>query len=148
MPLTLVHHPAAILRHTATPIAVVDDAVRALAEAMAEAMYLAPGIGLAANQIGDPRALAVIDLEEGRGLRTLINPRIVAAEGRVFSREGCLSIPGKRFKLPRAERVTVEALDERGRPVRIEGEGLLAFALQHEIDHLEGRLILDRAREK
>ena len=141
-----VTHPAEILRHVGTPIVVFDAALRAYAELMAEHMYLAPGVGLAANQVGDPRALAVLDTSDGRDLRTIVNPRIVARDGKVSSNEGCLSLPGLDFVVPRAASVVVEAQDLAGKPLRIEATGFLAIVLQHEIDHLEGRLILDTGK--
>lgn len=142
----IVHHPADILRHVATPIGEFDDALRAYAERMAEEMYAAPGVGLAANQVDDPRAIAVLDTEDGRDLRVIVNPRIVARSGHVESKEGCLSIPGRTYLVPRAAKVTVESQDAYGKPQHLEAEGFLAIVLQHEIDHLEGRLILDSGR--
>jgi len=114
---------------------------------MAETMYAAPGVGLAAPQVGVSERLIVLDVrnKEGTtGLITLINPEIIEAEGRVVEEEGCLSLPGITEDVPRAERVLVRGhdLDERER--EIEAEGLLAVALQHEIDHLEGILFIDR----
>ena len=142
----IVHHPADILRHVGTPIDVFDAALRAYAEQMAELMYLAPGVGLAANQVGDPRAFAVLDTEDGRDLRSIVNPRIVLREGRVSSNEGCLSLPGRHYAVPRSTSVVVEAQDLTGKPLRIAADGFLAIVLQHEIDHLEGRLIMDTGK--
>jgi peptide deformylase len=118
-----------------------------LADDMAETMYAAPGVGLAAPQVGVSERLIVLDIrnrEGTTGLITLINPEIIEAEGRVVEEEGCLSLPGITEDVARAERVLVRGhdLDERER--EIEAEGLLAVALQHEIDHLEGILFIDR----
>jgi peptide deformylase len=125
----------------------IDGRVVDLAEDMTETMYAAPGVGLAAPQVGVSERLIVLDVrnrEGTKGLITLINPEIIEAEGRVVGEEGCLSIPGISESVPRAERVLVRGhdLNERGR--EIEAEGLLAVALQHEIDHLEGILFIDR----
>jgi peptide deformylase len=118
-----------------------------LAEDMAETMYAAPGVGLAAPQVGVSERLIVVDVrnrEGTAGLITLINPEIIEAEGRVVEEEGCLSLPGITENVPRAVRIVVKGhdLDERER--EIEAEGLLAVVLQHEIDHLEGILFIDR----
>ncbi len=116
---------------------------------MIETMYAAPGIGLAAPQIGVPLRLAVIDLSVGkRGgeLLILINPEFIERDGMQLEEEGCLSIPGFASTVARPSRVVVRAVDREGEPRTIEGTGLLARALQHEIDHLDGTLFLDRLR--
>ena len=105
-------------------------------------MYEAPGVGLAANQIGVLARMCLVDI--GEGLQVLINPRMVHAEGEETEEEGCLSLPTITVPVKRFERVVVEALNEKGEPLTIEAEGLLARVLQHEIDHLEGNLLLDR----
>ncbi|HDQ93176.1 MAG TPA: peptide deformylase [Synergistetes bacterium] len=140
-------YPDPILQTKAAEIENIDGRVVHLAEDMAETMYAAPGVGLAAPQVGVSERLIVLDVrnKEGTtGLITLINPEIIEAEGRVVEEEGCLSLPGITEDVPRAERVLVRGhdLDERER--EIEAEGLLAVALQHEIDHLEGILFIDR----
>lgn len=141
-------YPDEVLRSRAGKIDVVDDAVRQLARDMVETMYAAVGIGLAAPQVGVSRRLIVVDVsqrEEGRSLVALANPEIVLAEGTVEFEEGCLSLPGFTSMVGRAEKVSVHGLDMEGRPALVEADGLLAIALQHEIDHLEGTLLLDRA---
>jgi peptide deformylase len=140
-------YPDPILQVKAAEIENIDGRVVDLAEDMAETMYAAPGVGLAAPQVGVSERLIVVDVrnrEEIKGLITLINPEIIEAEGRVVEEEGCLSIPGITENVPRAVRVLVKGhdLDERER--EIEAEGLLAVVLQHEIDHLEGILFIDR----
>jgi len=144
----IVKYPDEVLRRRAERIDVVDDAVRQLARDMVETMYAAIGIGLAAPQVGVSRRLIVVDVsqrEEGRSLVALCNPEIVLAEGAVEFEEGCLSLPGFTTMVNRAEKVSVRGLDMQGRPALIEADGLLAIALQHEMDHLEGTLLLDRA---
>jgi peptide deformylase len=124
-----------------------DDSLRPLAERMATIMYEAPGIGLAAPQIGVMKRVIVYDLsEDGTGLTALCNPVIVErSEECVTEEEGCLSVPGMGFQVARACRVTCEGLSLDGEPVRIEAEGLEARLFQHEVDHLDGVLIVDRA---
>lgn len=114
---------------------------------MTETMYAAPGIGLAAPQIGVLERLIVVDIDHenpGRNCLKLINPEIVKAEGQVLWEEGCLSVVDFTAEIKRAARLVVVGLDENGKEVKIEAEGLLAVALQHEIDHLNGKLIVDR----
>jgi peptide deformylase len=126
-----------------------DGELSRLIDDMVETMYAAPGIGLAAPQIGVPLRVCVIDLTVGkRGgeLLTLVNPEFVEREGMQLEDEGCLSVPGFTATVPRPARVVVRAHDRQGVPRTIEGTGLLARALQHEIDHLDGRLFLDRLR--
>lgn len=110
---------------------------------MAQAMYEASGVGLAAPQVGISRELIVVDI--GEGLYKLINPKIIKKEGAQAQEEGCLSVPGICLKIKRADKIKIEALDESGKPVAIEAEGLLACVFQHEIDHLKGKLIVDHA---
>jgi peptide deformylase len=124
-----------------------DRDLQRLIDNMIETMYAAAGIGLAAPQVGVGMRLLVIDIgerEDGGALIVLVNPEIVLAEGLVESEEGCLSVPQYIANLKRAERVVVRGLDRNGKPVEIKADGLLARALQHEIDHLDGVLILDR----
>ena len=140
--------PSEVLAKRAASVDKVDEELRSLVEDMIETMYAAPGIGLAAPQVGVSQRIIVIDLTGGaeeEGLIVLVNPQIVMREGSVDSEEGCLSLPELSLKVCRASRVTVRGLDLDGRPVEIEGDELLARALQHEIDHLDGILLLDRA---
>jgi peptide deformylase len=127
----------------------VTDAIRRLIDEMIETMYAAPGVGLAAPQIGVPLRICVIDLSVGkRGgeVITLVNPEFVTREGMQLEEEGCLSVPGFNATVPRPTHVVVRGLDREGREVTVDGSGLLARALQHEIDHLDGVIFLDRLR--
>lgn len=142
--LPILRYPDPRLRKVAAPIERVDDAVRGLAADMAETMYAAPGIGLAATQVDVHRQLVVIDASEDRSqLLTLINPRILSAEGEQTGEEGCLSVPGIYDKVVRFERVTVEALDLRGERFELDAHGVLAVCIQHEIDHLHGKVFVE-----
>ncbi|HHT74349.1 MAG TPA: peptide deformylase [Firmicutes bacterium] len=133
---------AEVLRQKAEPVTQITNKVRKLIKDMVETMYVADGAGLAAPQIGVSKQIAVIDV--GEGPICLINPEIVHSEGEEIDVEGCLSIPGLRAYVKRSTSVIVKALDEKGRPIRVTGDGLLARALQHEIDHLNGVLMTDR----
>lgn len=135
-----------VLRERAAEIDAVDDEVRRLARDMFDAMYEAEGVGLAAPQVGITRRLIVVDPREPDvPPRALVNPRVVTADARTDrAEEGCLSIPSVRDVVERPATVTVEGLDLEGRPVRLEAEGLHARVLQHEIDHLDGVLFIDR----
>jgi peptide deformylase len=133
-------------RHTA-PVDTVDRYLRKLIDDMAETMYEAPGIGLAANQVGKLVQVVVIHVQkedEDTGLITLVNPKIVAAQGQISFEEGCLSVPGYYAHVKRYQDVCVQALNLDGSPVQIEASGFLAVVLQHELDHLHGRLFIDR----
>jgi len=142
--LEILQFPDERLRHRARPIDEVDDRVRALADDLLETMYAAPGIGLAATQVGVDERIAVIDVSENKDEpRVFINPEIVAQEGAEESEEGCLSIPGVYEKVRRPETVTVRALDRDGQAFELQADGLLAVCVQHEIDHLDGRLFID-----
>jgi peptide deformylase len=137
------------LRAAAAPVAAVTPEITALAEDMIATMYAAHGIGLAAPQIGVPLRLFVLDLSLGRdsqGLTVCINPVWELKEGMQLEEEGCLSLPGFTATVARPQRAAVTALGLDGVPRRIEGTGLLARALQHEMDHLDGRLFVDRLR--
>jgi len=134
----------AILRSHARPVLKIDDVIISLLDDMAETMYEKKGVGLAAPQIGIAKRLIVVDPGENRLIK-LINPRCLEWEGEAVDVEGCLSIPGIYGEVPRATRVLVEALDTSGKQLRLEAEGFLARILQHEIDHLDGILFLDRA---
>jgi len=140
-------YPDPVLRKVAEPIEVIDDKLRALAEEMIESMYEENGVGLAAPQIGESIRLVVIDTTpEERNPIVLINPEIVEkSRKKVAAEEGCLSLPGLSASISRPEQVTVEAQDLDGNEIVIEGDGLLARALQHEIDHLDGVLFIDKA---
>ena len=144
---TILRYPDKRLRNKAEPVSVVDDAVRQLCDDMAETMYAAPGVGLAAPQIGVSKRIFVIDIAgegEPSQLRTFINPEIIAREGEAVWEEGCLSFPGIHEEIERAAKVTVRALDLQGNPFELQAEGLLAIAVQHENDHLDGALMVDR----
>jgi peptide deformylase len=130
-----------VLRQRSADVQAVDDDVRRIIDDMFETMEAARGVGLAANQVGLARRVAVIDAEGHRF--AMVNPVIVEAEGRATAEEGCLSIPEIYGDVTRAERVVLEALDREGQPFRLEAEGLTARAIQHEIDHLDGILFLD-----
>jgi peptide deformylase len=130
-----------VLRQRSAEVPEVDDEVRRVIDDMFETMDAARGVGLAANQVGMTRRVAVIDAEGHRF--AMVNPLIVEAEGRATAEEGCLSIPDIYGDVTRAERVVLEALDREGRPFRLAAEGLTARAIQHEIDHLDGILFLD-----
>lgn len=137
---------AEVLRQPAPEVASVDDDLRTLIRDMFETMYEAEGIGLAAPQVGVSQRLIVVDVrEEGSAQMALINPRIVDASAeKEKAEEGCLSIPGVSSVVERPAEVVVEATTEAGEPIRIEAEGLLARCLQHEVDHLDGVLFIDR----
>jgi peptide deformylase len=145
--LKILEYPEKFLRKTSEPVENIDGALQRFIDDMAETMYRAPGIGLAAMQAGSMRSLLVYDIsppEEGRSLQVLINPRIIETEGSVLSEgEGCLSVPELRADVERAERILVEGYDRNEKPLRFEAEGLQAVVLQHEIDHLKGVLFLD-----
>jgi len=142
--LDILEFPDPRLRRRAEPIGQVDDELRALIEDMFETMYAAPGVGLAANQVNVARRLMVIDVSEGKDQPLVfINPEILEQEGNQKSEEGCLSVPGVFADVPRAERVRVKALDRDGKPFEMDADDLLAVCIQHEIDHLNGRLFVD-----
>ncbi len=136
-----------VLSRKADPVERVDEAVVRLARDMVETLHAAPGIGLAAPQVGVGRRVIVVDLSVGEdpdALHILVNPEIVAKEGESVCEEGCLSVPEIREKVARPYRVVVRGLDLEGRPVEIEGEDLLARAFCHEIDHLDGILFVEK----
>jgi peptide deformylase len=142
--LPIVQYPDERLHKVAKPVENIDDSIRKLARDMAETMYAAPGIGLAATQVDKHIQLIVIDVSETHDdLRVFINPELVNAQGEKEHEEGCLSVPGIYEKVSRAERVTVRALDENGKPFTLDAEGLLAVCVQHEIDHLRGRVFVE-----
>ena len=142
--LDILHYPDARLHTVAKPVKAADDRIRKLVDDMAETMYAAPGIGLAATQVDVHERVVVIDISETHDqLRVFINPEIVVQSGTEESEEGCLSVPGIFEKVKRAERVTVRALDRDGKPFELEADGLLAVCIQHEMDHLMGRVFVD-----
>jgi len=142
---TILHYPDKRLRDKAARVAAITPEVRALVEDMAETMYAAPGVGLAATQIGEKLQIFVIDVaaeDEPSDLRVFINPEIVEKHESIVWTEGCLSFPGIQEEVERAARVTVRALDRDGKPFTLEAEELLAVAIQHEYDHLQGVLMI------
>lgn len=143
----ILKYPDPRLKQRAEPVAVVDDDIRQLVDDMAETMYDAPGVGLAANQIGVMKRVFVIDIaseDEPSDLKVFINPEILETSGTLTWEEGCLSFPGVMEEIRRAEHVKVRALDRDGKPFELEAEGLLAVAIQHENDHLNGVVMLDK----
>jgi len=129
-------------------VAVVDDAVRQLIDDLLETMYASKGIGLAASQVDIHRRVLVLDISDGRDQpMAFINPEILEAEGSAPGEEGCLSLPGIYDKLERAARVRVRALDRNGEPFELQADGLLGVCIQHEMDHLEGKLFVDYLSE-
>jgi peptide deformylase len=142
--LPILRYPDPRLKKVAAPIFQIDESVRRLAMDMAETMYEAPGIGLAATQVNVHKQLVVIDISEGKdSLLVLINARILAQEGLQEGEEGCLSVPGIYDRVERAERVTVQYLDLDGKEQTLTAEGLLAVCIQHELDHLKGKVFVE-----
>ena len=142
--LDILHFPDARLRNVAKPVATVDDSVRRLIDDMFETMYAAPGIGLAAIQVNEARRVIVVDTTEDRSQPlALVNPEILSKDGVEEMDEGCLSVPGVYETVQRAERIRVRALDRSGEPFEMDCDGLLAVCIQHEIDHLDGKLFVD-----
>lgn len=143
---TILHYPDKRLRERGKKVEAVTDEVRKLVDDMAETMYAAPGVGLAATQIGELLQLFIIDIadnEEPSDLRVFINPEILEATGELTWQEGCLSFPGVTEEIDRAAHVRVRAQDRDGTWFELEAEGLLAIAIQHEFDHLQGMLMID-----
>lgn len=146
--LTILEYPDPRLRTVAQPVDEVDDALRQLIDDMLETMYASQGIGLAATQVNVHRRLLVLDVSEDQGQPlALINPEIVAREEVCTTQEGCLSVPGIFDDVERAQRIRVRALDRHGEPFEMDAEGLLAVCIQHEMDHLEGKLFVDYLSE-
>ena len=142
--LNILTFPDPRLRAKAKPVAAVDGEIQTLVDDMLETMYAAPGIGLAANQVNVAKRVIVIDISEARNEPlVLINPRIEVSGPTVETDEGCLSVPGFYEPVTRRERVQVEALDKQGEPFCLEADGLLSVCIQHECDHLEGKLFVD-----
>lgn len=148
MPLRpIIKYPAPVLTTRAEEVASITSEIRALAADMIETMHEAPGVGLAANQVGVTLRVAMVDLSVGKdpaALVILVNPKVVSVEGHQIDEEGCLSLPGITEQVGRPLRAEVEALNLEGSRFRVVGEGLMARALLHEIDHLDGILFLDR----
>jgi peptide deformylase len=142
--LPILRYPDPRLRKVAKPVAVVDDEIRKLARNMAETMYAAPGVGLAATQVDVHKQLILIDLSETRDeLLVLINPQILESRGKSDCEEGCLSLPGIFEKIARAEWVKVRALDLDGKSFTTQATGLLSVCIQHEMDHLKGKIFIE-----
>jgi peptide deformylase len=142
--LNILHYPDPRLRRRADPVVKVDDAIRQLIADMAETMYAAPGIGLAAIQVNVPQRVVVIDVTETRDqLLVLINPEIFEKDGEQIFEEGCLSVPGVYDEVMRAAHIKLRALGRDGKSFEMEAEGLLATCIQHEIDHLDGKVFVD-----
>lgn len=143
---TILHYPDKRLREKGKKIEKVTDELRQLIDDMAETMYAAPGVGLAATQIGEALQLFIVDIadaEEPSDLKVFINPEILESTGEVTWQEGCLSFPGVQEDIDRAAHVRVRALDRDGKTFELEADGLLAVAIQHEYDHLQGQLMID-----
>ncbi|MFV1922500.1 MAG: peptide deformylase [Methylotenera sp.] len=142
--LTILNYPDPRLHKVAKPVSDVNDEIRQLIADMAETMYAAPGIGLAATQVDRHIQLIVIDTsKEQNDLQVFINPKIVAKSGQQEYEEGCLSVPGVYETVIRAEKITVEAIDRNGNPFKMDADGLLAVCIQHEIDHLLGKVFVE-----
>lgn len=140
----ILHYPDPRLRRVAAPVVRVDDEVRRLLDDMAETMYQAPGIGLAAVQVDVPLRAVVIDISpERNALHEFVNPEIVMRDGVHIMEEGCLSVPGIYDTVQRAQQVRVRALDRNGHAFELDADGLLAVCIQHEIDHLDGKVFVD-----
>lgn len=148
--LDIVEYPDPFLKTVAKPVETVDDELKKLVSDMAETMYAAPGVGLAAIQVGVDKALVVIDVSDPeaaeKDLKVLLNPKITHMDGEILSEgEGCLSFPDFRADVPRAQKVTVEYMDLDGNNVTVEAEDFLAIVFQHEIDHLFGKTFFELA---
>ena len=145
--LKILTYPDTVLRNPTRELENIDGDVQRMIDQMSETMYAAPGVGLAAIQVGWNRSVLIYDIspsEDGGALQVLINPRIVEHEGEILSEnEGCLSVPDFRADVKRYASILVEGLDREGRPLQLEAEGILAIVLQHEIDHLKGKLFID-----
>jgi len=145
--LPIVKYPDPRLKKLSRPVEEDPGSLRELVRDMFDTMYDAPGVGLAAPQVGLNLRIFVVDVsghEEGPGPMVFINPELIEGEGRIIWEEGCLSVPDMMVQVPRMERVVMEGTDLEGRRFRVEATGLLAIALQHELDHLDGKLIIDR----
>lgn len=142
--LHILRYPDARLHKVAAPVTVFDDSLRQLVADMAETMYAAPGVGLAATQVDVHKQVIVVDVSERRdSLIVLVNPEILESQGVSDIEEGCLSVPTVYETVPRAERVKVRAFDQNGNPFTLEAQGLLSVCLQHEMDHLRGKVFVE-----
>lgn len=142
--LPIIHYPDPRLHKIATPVTVVDERIRKLAQDMADTMYSAPGVGLAATQVDVHKQVIIIDISETHDqLMVLVNPRILDSRGQSDCEEGCLSVPGIFEKVTRAEWVRVQALGLDGKLFEIESGGLLSVCIQHEMDHLKGKVFVE-----
>ena len=142
--LDILIYPDPRLHEKSQPVAEIDDGIRRLIDDMAETMYAAPGIGLAAPQVDQRKRIIVVDTSEDKNsLQAFINPQIIARDGQVESEEGCLSVPDIFAPVVRAESIRVQALDRNGDSFEMDAEGLLAVCIQHEIDHLDGKVFVD-----
>jgi peptide deformylase len=142
--LPILEYPDPRLKKVAAPVAAVTADVRKLVRDMAETMYAAPGVGLAATQVNVHRRVIVIDISDHKDdLRVFINPELLSADGEAECEEGCLSVPGYYDKVTRAARIRVRALDEHGETFELDAEGLLAVCIQHEMDHLVGKVFVE-----
>ena len=142
--LPILQYPDSRLHTVASPVTRVDDKIRRLLKDMADTMYAAPGVGLAATQVDVHRRVIIVDISETHDqLKVFVNPEIIARSGASDCAEGCLSLPGIFEKVQRAERIKVRALDAHGRPFELDAEALLAVCIQHEIDHLEGKVFVE-----
>ena len=140
-------YPNPVLRQKAKCVKNIDNGLQCLIDDMIDTMYDAPGVGLAANQVGRPLSVIVVDIQREEceyGLIVLINPELVSADGEVTFEEGCLSVPDYFAAVKRHGQIVVRGLDRDGKNIQIAAEGMLAIALQHEMDHLEGKLFIDR----
>lgn len=142
--LNILHYPDERLHTIASPVGEVNGEIRTLVADMAETMYAAPGIGLAATQVNVHKRVVVIDVSENRDdLLVLVNPKIVRSAGEAEREEGCLSVPGIFETVSRAERISVQALNRNGESFTLDAEGVLAVCIQHEIDHLNGKVFVE-----
>ena len=142
--LNILEYPDPRLKKVATPVAAVTPEIQKLVRDMAETMYSAPGVGLAATQVNVHKRVVIIDISEARDdLKVFINPELVSAEGEAEYEEGCLSVPGYYDRVTRAARIVVRAQNERGEPFELGAEGLLAVCIQHEMDHLLGKVFVE-----
>lgn len=142
--LPIIYYPDKRLHYVAEPVTVVDDRIRRLIADMAETMYAAPGVGLAATQVDMHLRVIVVDISENRRqLHSLINPVIVKSEGHAVHDEGCLSVPGIYEPISRATHITVKFLNAEGKDVSLEADGMLAVCIQHEMDHLQGKVFVE-----
>ena len=145
--LDILTYPDSFLKKQTAPVEDIDGAMQTVFDNMAATMYVAPGVGLAAPQVGIGQSFIIYDIaqrEEGHDLHVLVNPKIITSEGEILSEnEGCLSVPDFRADVKRAEQILVEGVDRDGNPLRFEADGLLAIVIQHELDHLNGTLFID-----